>query len=427
MDKINNSSKNVTPYGGLNFIFQGMNCAGLDKFLDEQIGCRSIFAKYSYSDVVYSLFGNALTQGSFVSDLEVLKAKFSEQVFDKIPSPDTIEYVCQELKTPSIIKESDKGVVHELNYNDKMNEVLIATAVKTKQLNAGVNDYTMDHDNVIIENDKQDAQYTYKHTKGYHPCLTFIGRIPIHIENHNGNTPARYGQQETLQRCFANLKKQNVRIKNFRGDAASYQKGVIEEVEANTQYFYIRMQDFEGIRERCGQIKEWQTVEINNENKEVASIQYKPFQGDKTYRIVVTRKKRADKQIDMLSGTAYTYQGIITNNQEVNEKEVIEFYNQRGDAENSNRYMLNDFNLHHLPFPDLSTNTVFMYLMAICATLFEWLKNILVKNKAKGVTLTMRVKAVCFRYITVATSFIKHARKTVLNIYSSERYAILQI
>src|ERR1035437_2508911 len=175
------------------------------------------------------------------------------------------------------------------------------------------------------------------------------------------------------------------------------------------------MQDFEGIRERCGQIKEWQTVEINNENKEVASIQYKPFQGEKTYRIVVTRKKRVDKQIDMLSGTAYTYQGIITDNQEMNEREVIEFYNQRGDAENSNRYMLNDFNLHHLPFPDLSTNTVFMYLMALCAILFEWLKHVLIKNKAKAITISMRVKAVCFHYITVATSFIKHARKTILN------------
>src|ERR1035437_1323641 len=105
MDKINNSSQNVTPYGGLNFIYQGMNRAGLDKFLDEQIGYRSVSAKYSYADVLYSLLGNALTQGSFVSDLEIFKAKFSEQIFKNIPSPDTIEYACQELKTASIFKE----------------------------------------------------------------------------------------------------------------------------------------------------------------------------------------------------------------------------------------------------------------------------------------------------------------------------------
>ena len=131
--------------------------------------------------------------------------------------------------------------------------------------------------------------------------------------------------------------------------------------------------------------------------------------------------------MDLLSGSAYTYQGIITNNYEVTEKEVIEFYNQRGDAENSNRYMLNDFNLHHLPFPDLSTNTVYMYLMAMCATLFEWVKTVLVKNKTKAITLTMRVKAVCFHYITVATTFIKHTRKKILKIFSAQEYCMLQI
>src|SRR3990172_4845358 len=126
MDKITHSSKNITPYGGLNFIYQAMNRIGLAKFLDEQIGFRSVFAKYTYADVVYSLFGNALTQGSFIADLEVLKGKYSKQVFNKIPSPDTVEYVCQELKTPNIIVQTDNDVLHELNYNNAMNETLVA-------------------------------------------------------------------------------------------------------------------------------------------------------------------------------------------------------------------------------------------------------------------------------------------------------------
>ena len=428
MDKITKSNKNITPYGGLNFIYQAMNRMELDKFLDQSIGSRSILAKYSYADVVYSLLGNALTQGSFIADLEVLKGKYSNQVFNKIPSPDTVEYVCQELKTPNIIKQEKKGAIHQLNYSNQMNETLIALAVKTKQLSSEQTEYTLDYDNVIIENDKQDAQYTYKHWKGYQPGMAFIGRIPVHIENRNGNTPARFEQKETLQRCFDNLHHHHIKIKNFRADSASYQKEVIELAEKKAQSFYIRMMDFEDIRACCGQIRNWQTVEINFENKEVASIRYEPFQCGKEYRIVVTRKKRKDGQIDLLSGNAYTYQGIITSDEEKSEKEVIEFYNQRGDAsENSNRYLLNDFNLHHLPFPDLSTNTVFIYLMAMCATLFEWLKNVLVKNKTRAITLTMRVKAVCFQYITVATTFVKHAREKILKVFSMEKYSILRI
>jgi hypothetical protein len=186
------------------------------------------------------------------------------------------------------------------------------------------------------------------------------------------------------------------------------------------------MMDFEDIRAYCGQIKNWQRVEINYENKEVASILYDPFNEEHAYRIVVTRKKRTDGQMDLLSGSAYTYQGIITNDQKKNEKEVIAFYNGRGDAENSNRYMLNDFNLHHLPFPDLSTNTVFIYLMAICATLFEWLKTVLVKNKVQAITLAMRIKSVCFHYITLATTFIKHAGQIILKVFSPKEYSVLQ-
>lgn len=427
MDKVTQSDKNITPFGGLNFIYQAMNRMGLDKFLDKQIGFRSIYAKYSYSNVVYSLFGNALCQGSHISDLAELKRKFSDQVFNKIPSPDTVEYVCQELKTKTILIETDKGIHHQLNYNNEMNETLVALAVKTNQLNILYTDYIVDFDNVITENEKQDAEYTFKHCKGYHPGIAFIGRIPVHIENRNGNTPARYQQKEALERLFANLNKQSIKIKYFRGDSASYQKDVIAFLELNVENFYIRMLDFEDIRQRCGEIKKWDNVEINYEAKEVASIYYAPFKGKKEYRIVVTRKKNKNGQIDLISGSAYSYQGIITTDQVRDEKAVIEFYNKRGDAENSNRYLLNDFNLHHLPFPDMDTNTVFMYLMAMCAILFEWVKTVLVENKTEGISISMRIKAVCFHYITVATTFINHAHQKIINVFSKQKYKILKI
>jgi hypothetical protein len=431
MHKIKLSDTNITPFGGLNTIYEAMTSKGLDKFFNEQLGLRSPFAKYSHSDVVYSLFGNALVQGSFISDLQILKEKFADQVFNKIPSPDTIEYVCQALKTETVTKTSDAGIVHKFNYSDPMNETLIALALKTGQLKIGNNGYTLDFDNVVMENDKQDAMYTYKKgVKGYHPNLAFIGRVPVHIENHNGNTPAAYEQKDTLERCFENMKKAGVEITNFRADSASYQKEVITLAKKHAKHFYIRLDDCAGVRKKCGQVKEWKKVLINNINKEVASIEYVPFAskgGTDVYRVVVTRTAKKDKQIDMECGTAYNYYGIITDDRAQDEKEVIEFYNQRGDSENSNRNILADFNLHHLPFPDMCTNTVYMYLMAMCTTLFEWIKSILVANKTLGITLSMRVKAVCFRYITVASTFITHSREKILKIFSTQKYETLKI
>lgn len=426
MDKVTQSDKNITPYGGLNFIYEAVSRAGLDKFLDAQIGCRSLLAKYSYSDVVLSLLGNSLVQGSFISDLRTLKDKYSAQFFSKIPSADTVEYVCQELKSANIVKNKN-GIEHELNYIPSLNASLVSLAIKTGQLKTGEQNYTLDYDNVVMENEKQDAKMSYKKTKGYHPGIAFIGRLPVHIENRNGNTPARFEQKQTLERCFDNLDKYQVKVTNFRADAASYQQKVFDLAEQHCKYFYIRMMDFDDIRYECGQIRDWKTVEINYVQKEVASIEYIPGKSKKAYRIVVTRHKRKDGQIDLLSKGAYTYQGIITNNEVLSEKKVIEFYNARGDAENSNRYLLNDFNLHHLPFPDMNTNTVYMYFMAMCAILFEWTKKILVGNKTKSITISMRVKAVCFHYITVASTFINHARKHLLKVFSSQEYQILKI
>jgi hypothetical protein len=431
MDKVTHSDKNITAFGGLNFIFKAIKDKGLDTYLDQRLGFRGVCAKYSHSDVVLSLLGSSLAQGSFVSDIAIFKEKYQDQFFNKIPSADTVEYVCQGLKTPTAKDITDKGVIHLVNYSNDMNETLVGLAVQAGLLQTGNHGYTLDFDNVVIENDKQDACYTYKKgIKGYHPNLGFIGRIPVHIENHNGNTPAAYEQKQTLERCFENMRKAGIHISNFRADSASYQKEVINLAKQYADHFYIRLDDCASVREQCGLVREWKKVIINNIVKEVASIEYIPFisrGGTDVYRVVVTRTVKKDKQIDMLCGTAYNYYGIITDDKVKDDKEVIEFYNQRGDSENSNRYMLGDFNLHHLPFPDMCTNTVFMYLMAMCATLFEWIKVVLVDNKTKGVTIIMRTKAICFHYITVASTFITHAREKVLKIFSTNEYKILQI
>jgi Transposase DDE domain group 1 len=426
MDKVKQSSRNITPFGGLNFIFKAIKQIKLDWFIDQELGARNYRSEYTYSDVVLSLYGNAACGGDYISDLEHFKNNYSEQFFSKIPSPDTVEYVCKELKTETIIEKTDTGVIHEFNYNNKTNNTLVALCVKTGQLKTDEK-YTLDFDNVVLENNKQDAQKSYLKVHGYHPSFAFIGKLPVHIENHNGNTPARYKQKETIERCFNNLKINGIKIQHFRADSASYQKEVVELVANNTDNFYIRNINSGKFTAQCGTVKNWKKIEINNEIIEVATIIYTPFDGEFSYRVVVRRSIKKNQQIDFESGTAYNYYGIMTNNLLFSEKEIIEFYNKRGDSENSNKLLISDFNLARLPFMDLDTNTIFMYLMAMSLIIFEWTKTILVKNETKGITLKMRVKAVCFRYITVATTFVNHAREKVLTVFSDQEYKILQI
>lgn len=319
---------------------------------------------------------------------------------------------------------SDSGIEHQINHLQKMNKALISIAVKTNQLKKNKK-YTLDFDNVVIENQKQDAKWSYKNTKAYHPNISFIGRLPVHIENRNGNTPANFGQVETLKRCFDNFDENEIKIENFRADSASCQNELLKELEKRVDFYFIRARKSANFNKMCSEIEEWKQIEINYQIKEVGVMYYSFGKGNKKRKVIVTRSLLKSYD-ELFPEKIYSYQGIVCNNEELTPEEVIEFYNKRGDSEKSNCYLLNDFNLNHLPFMDMDTNTVYMYLMAICSTLFEWVKQILVKNKVDGINLTMRTKAICFRYILVASSWIKHSRQKIIRVFSPEKYAILK-
>jgi hypothetical protein len=420
MDKIKHSSENITPFGGLNFINALLKQNKVPDFITKTLGFRNYRAKYSYSDIIFSLLDNSLCNGEFVSDLKYLKGKIADNMKEYIPSHDTVEYAFQELKTPSNIIITENNIVHEINQNKNINNLLLGICVKLKLLKPEVKDYVLDFDNVVLETAKQDAKTSYKMTKAYHPCFANIGNYTVYFENRNGNTPAKYGQKEALENCFNNLKTNNISIKSFRGDSASYQKEVIDVLEQNVTHFYVRNVNSAGFRNSCIDEKNWETVEINYENKEVASIKFKPFQGEKQYRIVVTRSKIKETEPNLFPEHSYTYYGIITNNLEMSNLDVIEFYNKRGnDSENNNKNLLNDFNIHRLPFMDLDTNTVYIALMAVCSNIFEWIKQILVKNKVEDIEIQHRTKRVFMQYICVCAKFIKHARETIFVIFST--------
>ena len=247
-------------------------------------------------------------------------------------------------------------------------------------------------------------------------------------ENKNGNSPAKFLQKETLERCFENLKESQININKFRADSASYQKEVIELLEENVNFFYIRNTNFKALRTACIAHQTWNEIEINNEKKEVANIKFKPFQGEKEYRFVVTRNIINKDKKELFEEEKYSYSSIITNDLISNELDIITFYNQRGDvSENYNKNLINDFNISRLPFMDLNTNTVYIGFMLISGILFEWNKKIMVKNKVKGVEIQHRIKRIFFKYTSVCAKLISHARENTIVIFSNTIYKHLQI
>lgn len=425
MIKISKSSRNITAFGGINFIYEALTALNINDLFSKHLGNRARNSFYNYADISRALFFNMISGGEFVSDIESLKVQLSGQKVGKIPSHDTIGKVLKELKRPTeyVVSQNNKDITHQINFNTNFNNLLVELALKTGEIKSNHSGYVLDVDNYIIPNDKFDAKYTYKSEKGYQPFAAFIGKICVFLENHNGNTPARSFQEEMITRCMNSLRQNDVKISHFRADSASYQSSIMNLFASESIYFYIRPKNCEALEQQASYVTDWKSIRTNNNQfLEVGSFDYAPTGCNSTHKMVVYRTQTDKKQLSVITGDAKIYQFIITNNREMTEQQVIEFYNQRGDAENSNKQILEDANCKRLPCSDLDANTSYLYMMAAANTLFEWSKSVMVKNNASKIKKNMRVKNIVRHYVQVATEWIYEKGEEILVVYSNLTY-----
>jgi hypothetical protein len=416
--KVHQVCQNINPFGGIHFVIKQFKQQGIDSFINEHIGKRGKKVDYSYADGLLTVAYSHLCGASCLEDINTLDEHIGYYPGLQLPSADTVARIMNELKMDNTTI-SNEGVVHEFNYNEKLNDLLQRLCLKTGLLNT-TEKYTLDYDNVIFENEKYDAAKTYKMTTGYQPGIAAVGKQVIFVEGRNGNTPAAYKMKETLQHCFEGLRKNNIHIEHFRSDSAAYQKEVVEVVEKNSTHFYIRIDDSQTLRDAISDIpeREWKKVKMGNQTIEMADTAFFPFGGKKAYRAVVQRRLRKDRQADAFTGSAYSYYAIMTDN-EINSSEWITyFYNGRGSSEKNFDILNNDFNCNHLPFSFLDANTVYIIVAALSNILFEWIKHVFYHRGVITAT-TMRIKKFLFDFILLPSKWIKTARQWVLKIFTS--------
>ena len=421
MVKVEKSSEQIQSHGGIFFTHELFKQHGIDEMIDNHLGKRVSFVGYDYSDIISALVYSQHCGATCIEDIHQLREEFSNHPEFKICSPDTVLRGLDELKTENVIHTSKKGIVHEFNSNNKLNDLLMKVNIKTKALTTE-QAYTLDYDNTITECNKYDAKRSYKMSEGYQPGVGSINNIPVCIEGRNGNSNAKYKMCETLKQLFEMTEKYNVQIKKFRSDSAAYQKEVIELMEDKDITFYIRNVASADLKMHIKQITQWKQIEYNYHLYEIAEMSYAPFGEEKQYRLIVQRKKNNTAQVDAFSGDTYDYYAILTNDITATPEEIFAFYNQRGGAsENIIDILKNDFSWNHLPCSFLAPNTAFMILSAISYVLYTWMKTI-VSSCIKGITPNGRLKQYIFKFINVATKWIRSGRQIILKVFSARGY-----
>ena len=426
--KVIQKNQNLTSFGGINFAHQEFENCGLKDLIDNELGNRTKYAGYQYGELFQNWTDLKLAGGEVAEDIQEHFRQTLTQIPDnKVASADTLLRFLKDLSVENEIVTSSAEKTYNFNINDKLNKLNIKVLLKLGLLKTNAS-YTLDYDNQILKNKKWDAKYTYKHICGYFPGIASIADHPIYIENRDGNANVKTDQHETLRRLFVILALYDIKIKKFRADAGSYSKEIIDVVSKNCKKFFIRANKCADLDLRIRNITNWKAVEINYKKYEVASIQFTQFFEDRNYRLVVMREPNPDKyaQPDLFTGDNMIYRCIITNDWEMSEKEVIEFYNQRGKAEKIFDVMNNDFGWKRLPCSNMQYNTVYLILTAIIKNFYTYFIN-KIAGTFKNIFPTSRLKSFIFRFICVAGKWIKKGRQRFLILYTDKHYNKLGI
>jgi hypothetical protein len=424
--KLQKISANISPFAGINFVNHGFNKVGLSQLIDNELGARVKTVGFSYSEIIRNLINIFFSGGSCAEDIQAHLGKHLKSIpGNNVPSADTILRGIKELATQNSSFISKQNKPYDFNINMKLNSLNIKSLLLTGQLQEGTY-YDFDYDNQIIATEKYDTKLTYKHTKGYCPGVATIGNKIVYIENRDGNANVKFEQASTLSRAYNLLNESDIKVNRSRMDAGSYTKEIIEMVSANSKLFYIRANKCAELSMQISEIENWETVEINYKIYEVASIPFTQFFEDKKYRLVIMREKSNDNQIDMFTGDSLKYRSILTDDYQSTEKEVIEYYNQRGGSEKLFDVMNNDFGWKNLPCSFMNENTVFLIITAMAKNFYNYFVE-KVSNTFKDILPTTRLKRFIFRFISVAGKWIYSGRQWVLKLYTEKPYEALVI
>ena len=407
----------VTPFGGLYLIHKQLSSKKFGQFIDDQLGARVKTVGYHYSELFLTRLYTTFCGGSATEDVNYIRENTLEQLkCFKVPSADTILRGDVELATACKQIKTNNGKDNKINVNTKMNAFLIGCA---KFFDILPNkDLVYDFDQQFIPTEKYDATYSYKKERGYFPAVVSIADLPLYIEGRNGNCSVKTTQLETHKRALGALQEQGIYPKYARMDAGSYIQGVTDYFDSQQMLFFIRANQSQCLLEAASRSEQWQEYTIGYQDMQTTTLAYS-F-GHTAHRIVAYRVPNKTGQINTFTGDAYKYMFIMTNDWEMSDKQVIEFYNQRGASEKVFDVQNNDFNWKCMPHSFLQENTVYLIIMAIAHIVYKWLIKTFSKH-IEGLSPKARLKRFIFRFVNTVAKVTKSGRRQIIALATTNQ------
>lgn len=404
--KIGRTREVLTARSGLALFAEYNHGMGLRELTDRHLPAPGSNRGFNPSVFVNSMVLMLQGGGSNFEDLRELKNDngLMELIeYDSIPDPDTAGDWTRRMGDPTKGQAGLKGLG---NVRATINHRIMKRDVREH--------YTLDADAMGIYGEKADAYYTYKGDKGYMPMLGFLYELGICIydEFREGNVAPAYGQLDFYRECKARMPKGKV-IGQYRADSASYQAELINELEKDKVKWGITADMDKAVKALIASIPEsgWKEPEEGC-GYEIAEGVHSMNQTKEAFRIVIKRETR--RQGDIFEAERYFHHAVATNwtDEGKSAVEVLQWHNQRGQAENFNKELKNGFGMERVPCGQTEANAVFFRIGVIAYNLFIGFKRLSCPESwVKHTIATFR-----WKMIQVAGRIVKHSGSVMLKI-----------
>jgi hypothetical protein len=439
--------------GGIGAIHLLARRLGLVDDIDKGLHLLKRHLPYHESDHVLNIAYNLPAGGSRIEHLEVRR---NDEVYldalgaERIPDPTTAGDFCRRFTDADV---------------ERLMEIFNETRLRAwkQQPEDFFGEAFIDADGTIAPSDgrcKQGVDLSYKREWGYHPPVVSLANTaePLFLVNRSGNRPSHERAEVYLDKAAALCRRAGFREITFRGDTDFSQTRHLDrwdrpglrfifgidampnlvalaeglpaerysELERPARYTIktVPRQARGRHKERIVSERQFRTLKLIGE--EVAEFDYRPVACEKTYRVVVLRKRLVAEKGQLWLFEPDRYFFYITNDLISPASEIVLLANDRCDQENLIAQLKGGVRALAMPVGDPVSNGAYMVMASLAWSLKAWSALVLPETgrwaekyrAEKRSLLRMEFSTYCVALIQVPCQVVRGARRVVYRLLS---------
>ena len=440
--------------GGIGAMLLVARATGLIDEIDLNLHLLKRHLPYHESDHVLNIAFNILAGGQAIEHLELRR---NDEVYlnalgaERIPDPTTAGDFCRRFSEPDVLALMDAA-----------NQTRVR--VWAQQPASFFEEAIIDADGALVPTDaecKQGVDISYDGQWSYHPLIVSLANTaePLFLLNRSGNRPSEEDADIYLDKSVDLCRQAGFRKILLRGDTKFSQTKHLDRWDAAGDVrFIFGFMAHDSLKDKADDLpaesyrilKRPPRYEVKTDPREkperfkpeiirargyksiqlleerVAEFDYRPGACEKSYRMIVLRKKLGIDKGQMRLFEEYLYFFYITNDRELTAEQVVFSANDRCDQENLIAQLKGGVHALKTPVDTLESNWAYMVMASLAWSLKAW-SALLVpvsprhakKHEAeKRTLLRMEFKTFCAAMIQMPCQIVRTAGRLIYRLLS---------